>query len=194
MTPQMDSIIASLRRMNRTQLSKVIEKWGNESVEEYGQLWWQGLERPPPLEPELIQAFKETWQQMGWADVLVQQLLQELEQKRVLQTTMHLTPTDGPTFLASHQLATLRQPKISSYLVGAYSGVPFSNAAWSGAINYGTKTSLEQILHPSNSLFRQAQSAVIDRVRDGDHPRLSLIPGKWRDGLVDRSAIPDRMN
>ena len=194
MSPQMDSIIASLRRMNRTQLSKVIEKWGNESVEEYGQLWWQEPMEPPPLEPELTQAFKETWQQMGWADVLVQQLLQELEQKRVLQTTTHLTPTEGPTFLASHQLATLRQPKISNYLVGAYSGVPFSNAAWSGAINYGTKTSLEQILHPSNSLFRQAQSAIIDRVRDGDHPRLSLIPGKWRDGLVDRSVIPDRLN
>ena len=190
----MDSIIASLRRMNRTQLSKVIEKWGNESVEEYGQLWWQEPMKPPPLEPELTQAFKETWQQMGWADVLVQQLLQELEQKRVLQTTTHLTPTEGPTFLASHQLATLRQPKISNYLVGTYSGVPFSNAAWSGAINYGTKTSLEQILHPSNSLFRQVQSAIIDRVRDGDHPRLSLIPGKWRDGLVDRSVIPDRLN
>ena len=190
----MDSIIASLRRMNRTQLSKVIEKWGNESVEEYGQLWWQEPMELLPLEPELTQAFKETWQQMGWADVLVQQLLQELEQKRVLQTTMHLTPTEGPTFLASHQLATLRQPKISNYFVGAYSGVPFSNAAWSGAINYGTKTSLEQILHPSNSLFRQVQSAIIDRVRDGDHPRLSLIPGKWRDGLVDRSVIPDRLN
>ena len=194
MTPQMDSIIASLRRMNRTQLSKVIEKWGNKSLEEYGQLWWQEPIRPPPLEPELIQAFKETWQQMGWADVLVKQLLQELEQKRVLQTTTHLTPTEGPTFLASHQLATLRQPQTSSYLVGAYAGVPFSNAAWSGAINYGTKTSLEQILHPSNPLFRQAQAAVVDRIRDGDHSRLSLIPSKWRDGLVDRSAIPDRLN
>ena len=194
MTPQMDSIIASLRRMNRTQLSKVIEKWGNESLEGYGQLWWQGPKRPPPLETELIQAFKETWQQMGWANVLVKQLLEELDRKRVLQTAMHLTPTEGPTFLASHQLATLRQPQTSSYLVGAYSGVPFSNAAWSGAINYGTKTSLEQILHPSNPLFRQAQAAVVDRVRDGDHPRLSLIPSKWRDGLVDRSAIPDRMN
>ena len=194
MTPQMDSIIASLRLMNRPQLSKVIEKWGNESLERYGQLWWQGPKRPPPLEPELIQAFKETWQQMGWADVLVKQLLEELEQKRLLQTAMHLTPTEGPTFLASHQLATLRQPQTSSYLVGAYSGVPFSNAAWSGAINYGTKTSLEQILHPSNPLFRQAQAAVVDRIRDGDHPRLSLIPSKWRDGLVDRSAIPDRLN
>jgi hypothetical protein len=131
---------------------------------------------------------------MGWADVLVKQLLEELEQKRLLQTAMHLTPTEGPTFLASHQLATLRQPQTSSYLVGAYSGVPFSNAAWSGAINYGTKTSLEQILHPSNPLFRQAQAAVVDRIRDGDHPRLSLIPSKWRDGLVDRSAIPDRLN
>ena len=194
MTPQMDSIIASLRLMNRPQLSKVIEKWGNESLERYGQLWWQGPKRPPPLEPELIQAFKETWQQMGWADVLVKQLLEELEQKRLLQTAMHLTPTEGPTFLASHQLATLRQPQTSNYLVGAYSGVPFSNAAWSGAINYGTKTSLEQILHTSNPLFRQAQAAVVDRIRDGDHPRLSLIPSKWRDGLVDRSAIPDRLN
>ena len=194
MTPQMDSIIASLRLMNRPQLLKVIEKWGNESLEGYGQILWQGPKRPPPLEPELIQAFKETWQQMGWADVLVKQLLEELEQKRLLQTAMHLTPTEGPTFLASHQLATLRQPQTSSYLVGAYSGVPFSNAAWSGAINYGTKTSLEQILHPSNPLFRQAQAAVVDRIRDGDHPRLSLIPSKWRDGLVDRSAIPDRLN
>ena len=194
MTPQMDSIIASLRRMNRLQLSKVLEEWGNKSLEEYGQLYWQGPKRPPPLELELIQAFKETWQEMGWADVIVKQLLQELEQKRVLQTTMHLTPTEGPTFLASHQLATLKQPKTSHYLVGAYSGVPFSNSAWSGAVNYGTKTSLDQILHPSNSLFRQAQSAVVDRIRDGDHPRLSLIPSKWRDGLVDRSAIPDRLN
>ena len=194
MTPQMDSIIASLRFMNRPQLSKVIEKWGNESLEGYGQLWWQGPKRPPPLEPELIQAFTETWQQMGWTDVLVKQLLEELDRKRVLQTAMHLTPTEGPTFLASHQLATLKQPQTSSYLVGAYSGVPFSNAAWSGAINYGTKTSLEQILHPSNPLFRQAQAAVVDRIRDGDHPRLSLIPSKWRDGLVDRSAIPDRLN
>ena len=194
MTPQMDSIIASLRLMNRPQLSKVIEKWGNESLEGYGQLWWQGPKRPPPLEPELIQAFTETWQQMGWTDVLVKQLLEELDRKRVLQTAMHLTPTEGPTFLASHQLATLKQPQTLSYLVGAYSGVPFSNAAWSGAINYGTKTSLEQILHPSNPLFRQAQAAVVDRIRDGDHPRLSLIPSKWRDGLVDRSAIPDRLN
>ncbi|MGA1137860.1 MAG: hypothetical protein ACO30K_16735, partial [bacterium] len=89
--------------MNRPQLSKVIEKWGNESLERYGQLWWQGPKRPPPLERELIQAFKETWQQMGWADVLVKQLLEELEQKRLLQTAIHLTPTEGPIFLASHQ-------------------------------------------------------------------------------------------
>ena len=42
MTPQMASIVASLERMNRPQLSKVLERWGNESLEEYVQLWWQG--------------------------------------------------------------------------------------------------------------------------------------------------------
>ncbi len=79
----MDSIIVSLRRMNRTQLSKVIEKWGNESVEEYGQLWWQEPMEPPPLEPELTHLAKKQFE-LTCIQVIKTQTLPEKQVLRIL--------------------------------------------------------------------------------------------------------------
>ena len=193
MSPKLSAIIHRLQAMNRPGFAEVLEKWGEQPRDDYGRSWWKLPVRPPPLEPELIQAFEQTWREQGWEEERIALVQQEFLRWRLLQTTTHLTPTEGPTFLACHALATNQQPSDAHYLVATFSGVPFSNSAWSGSLSYGAQTRLEQVLSPQSRLFRQVLRADQDRLRDGGDRRVSLLPGSWRDGLVYDSAVPETL-
>ncbi len=189
---QNQEIVAHLHRLNRPMLARYWERWAEAPLIDYAKTLWEPPARQVPLEPELERALWKVGRQQGWSAARCARVWSQLKEQRIVQTATHVTPTEGPTFLGIHRLSLVGKPPEADYLVAAYSGVPFSNAAWSGALSYGAVTQLSDVLDPKNTHFREAQRAEIDRRRDGADLRLSLIPSSWRDGLVYRAEIPQR--
>lgn len=104
-------------------------------------------------------------------------------------TVHHVCPTNGPTFGAVDWLAALGCP--GPILVLAWSGLPMSNPAQSGALCF-SRSDLGDLLRPGAELNRQ-RAAERDRARDGiTERRLVLVPPALRDALVDRCPTPAR--
>ncbi len=147
--------------------------------------------KPTNLEPELKEAFREEWALYGKSDGEISHLIEELENSPVLQTSHHVTPTNGPTFLAYDLISLAGLKNDRTYLVAANSGVAFSNPAWSGALSYG-QLPLDWLLLKNTKAYGQAERSAKDREKDGKtDERISLIPAKMRDGLVYGTRISD---
>ena len=139
---------------------------------------------PREIEPELIAAFSQEWAVMGYEPTLMQRALRQLQETPVLQTSHHITPTHGPTFLALDLICLSGLQPSRPYLIVANSGVAFSNSAWSGALSYGSLP-LEHLCRPESSAYRQALKAGRERSAHGDTDhRISLIPSRQRDQLL----------
>lgn len=159
--------------------------WWSAPVAEYSAALW----RPPgagAIEPALIAALSEELERVGHGAVLP-----VLLRRRVLATAHHVTPTNGPSFLGLDAILTASgEPGI----VAAYSGVAFSNAAWSGALSFAGDPA--QVMSPGTAMWRRFQAASRDRTRDAGETehRVSLIPSRWRDGLLYRHPMPDDLS
>lgn len=130
----------------------------------------------------MVAALSEELARVGQSAVLP-----ELLRRRVLATAHHVTPTNGPSFLALDAILTASG---EHGVVAAYSGVAFSNAAWSGALSFAGDPA--SVLLPDTATWRGFQSAARDRRRDAGQTerRVSLIPSRWRDGLLYRHRLP----
>ena len=185
-------MIESLQKKGRPRLAHILEKQGNTPLAEYSATLY--AHQPlAALEAELSQAFCHEWQRMGYAPPEVASMQAELEKTRVLQTATHLTASEGPTFFAVHWLATLGLPPQRHYFVGAFSGIPFSNAAWSGCLNYSPRHALERLVAVDSPLYPKLLQAEQDRGRDTTERRIALIASPQRDALVFRAAVPQSM-
>ena len=187
------SIQSALQKAKRPELARILSGAWNISLSEYSTSLWERTSEPPSLEVELRQAFETEFCRIGLSEEQVQNYCAELERTRVLQTATHLTASEGPTFLALHNLALLGMPKGKTYFVGSYSGVPFANVAWSGCLNFGNCIDLESVISVHAPGFAELKRAHNDRVRDSSDRRISLIPGKMRDVRVFQSRIPEKM-
>ncbi|MBU2648864.1 hypothetical protein KKI24_29425 [bacterium] len=146
---------------------------------------------PRKIEPELMTAFSQELASMGYDPPMVQTVLDQLRQMPVLQTSHHITPTHGPTFLALDLMCLSGLQPFQLYLVGANSGVAFSNSAWSGALSYGSLP-LERLCKPGTDLYRQALKSDKERVAHGSSDsRISLIPSRQRDNLVFNTPLTE---
>lgn len=135
------------------------------------------------IEPELLQAFKKEWQSSGWCQTDITKASAQLEKYPVIQTSHHITPTNGPTFLTLDMICLCGLAPDLHYLVGANSGVAFSNSAWSGALSYQT-IPLAQLLLEGSQAYHQAVKSNQERVCHGNNEnRYSLIPARQRDQL-----------
>jgi len=188
-----NSIQSSLQKAKRPELARILSGVWNISLTEYSGNLWKTFATPTPLEVELRQAFETEFCRMGFTEEQIQSYCEELERTRVLQTATHLTASEGPTFLALHNLALLGMPQGETYFVGSYSGVPFANAAWSGCLNFSNRIDLESVISENAPGFSELKRAHNDRVRDSSDKRISLIPGKMRDVRVFQSRIPEKM-
>ena len=155
--------------------------WWSASVADYS----AALHRPVPgglIEPALVASLSAELSRVGHP-----QALEPLLQHRVLATAHHVTPTNGPTFLALDAILTASgHPGV----VAAYSGVAFSNSAWSGALSFSVDP--EAVIQPGTATWRGFTAAARNRRQDAGQTehRLSLIPSRWRDGLVYRHLEP----
>ncbi|MBU2514607.1 hypothetical protein KJ966_25055 [bacterium] len=185
----LDKRIFSQLEINHPMLAAVFKEHWQTPLDQYTALLYD--KDRVSIEPELRDAFCSEWECYGKNKKETEQLLDELESTPVLQTSHHVTPTNGPTFLAYDliSLAGLRENK--TYMVAANSGVAFSNPAWSGALSYG-QLSLDWLLLKNTNAYRQAEKSARDRSKDGQADnRISLIPAKMRDQLVFGTRISD---
>jgi hypothetical protein len=168
-------------------LAGFFEKYWETPLGEYSKgLYFKQI---TPFEKELEEAFVEEWQELGYELDSAEKFLKDLKSQPVLQTSHHVTPTNGPTFLAFDLISLTGLPKDAIYFVAANSGVAFSNAAWSGALSY-ERICLTELLDNEKPLFKRTLKALQDRKQDGTFDRrISLIPSKQRDQLVFGTTI-----
>ena len=189
---KMDSIKHKLNESGRVELADILEKQWETPIEEYAQSLWSQNKDTIDLESELLQAFHQEFLRIGSTEEEASESIASLKRTRTLQTATHVTASEGPTFFATHRLALKGLPKGESYLVGAYSGVPYANAAWSGCLNFSTEMELGEILSDHAPGFSELLKADRDRRRDTSERRISMIPGKFRDAQVFGSEILEK--
>jgi hypothetical protein len=118
-------------------------------------------------------------------------LVHEVERIGSVITAHHVCPTNGPTFGAMDFIASLGQH--GPIFVLAWSGVPMSNAAASGALCFDA-AHLEDLLQDGSAELRRQLEAARARARDGvSEKRVTLIPPALRDALVYECAMPARV-
>ena len=119
--------------------------------------------------------------------------LKALWEAPFLQTAHHLTPTNGPTFLANDVICLAGKPARQGYFVGACSGVAFSNPARSGSLCFGSSR-LEALIRTGTSAFRKNRQALRELEREGiGERRIRLVPQTWRDALLFSAPMPESL-
>ena len=126
-------------------------------------------------------------------------LVARVEALGAVLTPHHVCPTPGATFGAIDRMATLGMARRASggeaggpLLLLAWSGVPMSNSASSGALCFA-ESAFEALLEPGPELKRQRQAAK-DRARDGVvEQRITLVSSAQRDALLFGCPQPTRL-
>ncbi|MBL0691328.1 MAG: hypothetical protein JJV97_03265 [SAR324 cluster bacterium] len=109
---------------------------------------------------------------------------------RVLQTAHHQCLTNGLGFNGIDLTSILGMPSGKAYLVGTYSGVPFSNNAWSGALCFNT-SKLSKILNPKSSSYKKVEKSIITSLAQGSkEKKIQLLPSRYKDNLIFDSILP----
>ncbi len=193
MNPDKKKFLNLLKKTDRPFISDILEKIWDLPIYEYADSLWQNTTNTPSMEKELKDAFEKEFLRVGLKMDEVKLFSDRLEKIRVIQTSTHLTASEGPTFLALHYLSLLKMPSQYTYFVGAYSGVPFSNSAWSGCLNYSNRFELEDIISKNYKGFSDLKKSECDRSRDSKERRVSLIPGNMSKQLVFQSKIPEKL-
>lgn len=174
-------------KKERPIVASVFEKNWQRSLKDFSQSLFDW--RPTKVEGALKNAFRFEFREMGVSESEIGGFLSQIEELPVLQTSHHVTPTNGPTFLAYDLISLSGLPEGKIYPVAANSGVPYSNAAWSGSISYGDLP-LESLLKPGSELYKRTIKSTRNRQEDGDSDlRISLIPSRSRDQLLFGSGI-----
>jgi len=87
------------------------------------------------MEPALVQAFDKELARLDIQEPSKSKILDSLQKRRVIQTAPHLVTTENPRMLTINWLGSLGVPNDEFYVVGMFSGIPFSNSFRPGRIN-----------------------------------------------------------
>ena len=183
-------VIDTLRRIGRPALAELLVRRGDLPLGEYS----AGLHRhrpARPLEPALCRAFRAELGRLTLPAPEIEAVMERLEQSRVLQTATHVTASEGPIFFAMHALGTLALAPEEPYVVGACSGIPFSNIARPGSLNFSRRHPLSAFLDGRSPAYRARMTAFAES--SSAERRLSLIPWSSRDAPVWRAPIPPEL-
>ena len=150
-----ESIRTLLQNAKRPVLADILGKLWELPLIEYSAALWEKPTSTPPMEKALLEAFEIEFCRIGLNYEQAREFCASLEKTRILQTATHLTATEGPSFLALHQLALLGLPIQETYFVGSFSGVPFANSAWSGCLNYSKRFDLETLITSQATEFAE---------------------------------------
>ena len=141
---------------NTKVLKEIKEKYSDYTIQRYARQCYDYS--AAKLDDLFLDCFKQELINSGYQKDS-NQILQQFKNNPVLQTAHHLTATNGPTFTAI-DLVSLMGLEEKYYLVGVFSGVPFSNPAWSGSLSYGD-IALEKMIQKTSPFFSNKRKAEI---------------------------------
>ena len=135
-------IVSALKKEGKIHLAKCIEENWDKTALEYSKKlnFWRPKK---PMEPELFEAFDKELRRLEFDVMSREEILFSIKKRRVLQTAPHLGVTEGPRMLCVNWLGSLGVSEKSArqsaggdfYIVGMFSGIPFSNRSRPGRIN-----------------------------------------------------------
>ncbi|OGI90216.1 hypothetical protein A2911_02330 [Candidatus Nomurabacteria bacterium RIFCSPLOWO2_01_FULL_40_15] len=134
-------IVKILKKAGKYRLALCIEQnWDKTALEYSKQLnFWRPKKS---MEKELLRAFDKELTRLGTRGILKLDILNSIKKRRVLQTAPHLGATESPRMLCINWLGSLAVEEKSTstqggdfYVVGMFSGIPFSNRSRPGRIN-----------------------------------------------------------
>lgn len=128
----MDSLIELLRERGRNHLADCILENAKKPALLYSQQL-NSYSPSQPMEKEMGQAFRQELERIGVKDS--EKILTSIKKRRILQTAPHLGATESPRMLCINWLGSLGVSKDEFYVVGMFSGIPFSNNSRPGRIN-----------------------------------------------------------
>lgn len=182
-------------QISHPSLASVFSRYWNVSLRDYSSVLYREYGNRT-VDPLLISSFRDEFVAFGLSEQQTLSYIDQLLSLRTLQITHHVTPTNGPTFLGADIIALAGLPKGYSYLVGAVSGLPYSNPAMSGCLLY-SKSNVDQILQKGSIEYREALRAHPENSSNRQSvlpsKKVSLIPSRMRNALVYPSTISKRL-
>ena len=170
---------------NTKVLKEIKEKYSDYTIQRYARQCYDYS--AAKLDDLFLDCFKQELINSGYQKDS-NQILQQFKNNPVLQTAHHLTATNGPTFTAI-DLVSLMGLEEKYYLVGVFSGVPFSNPAWSGSLSYGD-IALEKMIQKTSPYYSKLIKENKDRKRDlVSENKIRLVFSDFRDDLVFGSSF-----
>lgn len=139
-------IVKVLKKAKKDRLANCIEQnWHKTALQYSKELnFWRPKK---PIEKELLEAFDKELERLDIKGLFKSEILDSIKKRRVLQTAPHLGATESPRMLCLNWLGSLGLPENHFYIVGMFSGIPFSNRSRPGRIN---RKSDSVNLFPSN--------------------------------------------
>ena len=131
---KIQEIEKTLKKSKKVRLARCIEENWNKTALKYSKElnFW----RPKrPIEKELLNAFDQELKRLDTGNALRTEILKSINKRRILQTAPHLGATESPRMLCINWLGSLGVPEKEFYIVGMFSGIPFSNRSRPGRIN-----------------------------------------------------------
>src|SRR3989344_5524942 len=134
-TEDKERILIKLRELGKLELALEIEKLWDKTSESYSKevnTYSPQIE----MEPILKIAFTAELKRVGHNDIEIEQIIESLDKNRIIQTAPHLVPSSGPRMFFIDWLSSLSLDQARYYVVGMYSGIPFSNSFYPGCLSF----------------------------------------------------------
>lgn len=128
-------VVQRLRLEDKQVLAEKIKETWSMTVVEYSKSLYE-YEPQNDMEPELIEAFQEEFVALGIGEQEIERALHELKKHRTIQTSAHTEIAPPSRRFCIDWMSTRGLPRERPYIIGAFSGVPFSNKSKPGRISY----------------------------------------------------------
>jgi len=131
---EISEIVTTLKNDKKARLARCIEEnWDKTAISYSKEL--NSWKPSRPMEKELFLAFNKELTRLDVEKIQREKILASMEKRRVLQTAPHIAVTEGPRMLCVNYLGSLGVSPEDFYIVGMFSGIPFSNRSRPGRIN-----------------------------------------------------------
>lgn len=191
----MEEVIEKLESQGKNTLAKIIRDYGETDIDKYSENIWKYTNKFI-IEEELINAFKIEFKRVGINESKWNNIISSIRKYKTIQTATHiglLDSTSVPAF-AIHSIALRKIPEDAYYIVGAFSGIPFSNDSYPGAISWKLENDFNQIIDTQSeyyNIFKKRQKDRLRDVKDEIFNRISLYENDSKNDLVYRSETPN---
>lgn len=174
---KIQSLISHLRAIHKPFLAQDIENHAYKTIREYANELWS-FKNEKEIEPILLASFEKELERIGYTKEATSQIATSFAKYKTIQTAPHLGLTESARMLTVNWMSSRSLPEDAHYLVGMFSGVPFSNLTKPGSLNWS---------------MHHAWEEVTGEKKEDSQTRLSLFPSTKQDALVYGSTIPEKM-